>query len=180
MDRPPPPRGSGTVRSLPLNPQPAVVWNLVFDQALQPGASAFYVQNSLPLRTRAAPAIQAGWRKFVKLLMLSCFGRAGGVLQGHSSAHWGGQLLPGEVRCYFQSIVSTSCGSGVIVAGCCRLQSKEEGREVSSVGRKVARLTRQWWLVIGLLASLLVRCFSLLSKQSLDPVESGKQPLIAL
>lgn len=37
------------------------------------------------------------------------------------SGDWGGQLLPGEVVCYFQSIVSTSCGSGVIGAGCCRL-----------------------------------------------------------
>lgn len=59
------------------------------------------------------------------------------------------------------------------------LRRKEEGREVSSVGRKVARLTQQQWLVIGLLTSLLVQCFSLLSKQSLDSVEAGKQPLIA-
>lgn len=38
-------------------------------------------------------------------------------------------------------------------------RSKEEGREVRSVGRKVARLTRQQWLVIGLLTSLLAMFF---------------------
>lgn len=45
----------------------------------------------------------------------------------------GGQLLPGEVVCYFQSIVSTSCGSGVIGAGCCRLDGVKR-RERKSAG----------------------------------------------
>lgn len=39
------------------------------------------------------------------------------------------------------------------------LRSKEEGREVSRVGRKVARLTRQQWLVSSLLTLLLSQRF---------------------
>lgn len=56
------------------------------------------------------------------------------------------------------------------------LRSKEEGREVSRVGRKVARLTRQQWLVSSLLTLLLSQCFSFLSVQSLDSSEPGKEP----
>lgn len=56
------------------------------------------------------------------------------------------------------------------------LWSKEEGREASRVGRKVARLTRQQWLVNSLLTLLLVQCFLFLSTQSLDSMEPGKEP----
>lgn len=38
-------------------------------------------------------------------------------------------------RCYFQSIVSTSCGSGVIGVGCCRLYGVKR-REGSQQRRK--------------------------------------------
>lgn len=55
-----------------------------------------------------------------------CFGFLSGLEERYGggavrTGAWGGQLLPGEVMCYFQSIVSTSCGSGVIGAGSCRL-----------------------------------------------------------
>lgn len=53
----------------------------------------------------------------------------------------GGQLLPGEVVRYFQSIVSTSCGSGVIGAGCCRLDGVRGG-EGSQQGRQESGQTR--------------------------------------
>lgn len=79
--------------------------------------------QTLYSRTCAALTIQGGWRKFITLLMFwvlsgleECYG--GGAVR---TGDWGGQLLPGEVMCYFQSIVSTSCGSGVIGAGSCRL-----------------------------------------------------------
>lgn len=52
----------------------------------------------------------------VEFVVLECYSAKAVHTEG-----WGGQLLPGEVMCYFQSIVSTSCGSGVIGAGCCRL-----------------------------------------------------------
>lgn len=51
--------------------------------------------------------------------------RVVGGLYCRSVGGSGGQLLPGELVCYFQSIVSTSCGSRVIGAGCCRLDGVE-------------------------------------------------------
>lgn len=55
------------------------------------------------------------------------------------------------------------------------LWSKEEGREVSRVGRKVARLSRQQWLVSSLLTLLLLQSFLFLPAQSLDSSEPGKE-----
>lgn len=47
----------------------------------------------------------------------------------------GGHLLPEEVMCYFQSIVSTSCGSWVIGAGCCRLYEVRGGKSAGQAGK---------------------------------------------
>lgn len=89
-----------------------------------------------------------GARRDVRVLLL-LLQHGGGVQCGSS-----GQLLPGEVVCYFESIVSTSCGSGVIGAGCCRLDrverrggksAGEEGKWPDSLcnsGRSAAWLTR--------------------------------------
>lgn len=57
------------------------------------------------------------------------------TIEAVCSGDWGGQLLPREVVCYFQSIVSTSCGSGVIGAGCYRLYGVKR-RGGSQQGRK--------------------------------------------
>lgn len=59
------------------------------------------------------------------------------------------------------------------------LRSKDEEREVSRVGRKVARLTGQQWPVSSLLTALLSQCFSLFSAQSWDSSEPGEGPWIA-
>lgn len=93
---------------------------------------------------------------------------------------WGGQLLPGEVMLFSVHCVYFLWVRGYWSGVLQTLRRKEEGREVSSVGRKVARLTQPQWLVIGSLTLLLVQCFSPLSKQGLDSMEAGKQPLIAL
>lgn len=86
----------------------------------------------------------------------------GGVLWRWSGAHWrlgwavvarGGDVLFSVHCVYFLWV--RGYWSGELQTS----RSKEEGREVSNVGRKVARLTRQQWLVIGLLTSLLAMFF---------------------
>lgn len=54
--------------------------------------------------------------------------------------------------------------------------SKEEGREVSSVGRKVARLTQQQ---AGQQLAYLASLATYLSVLSLDSSDPGKEPCIA-
>lgn len=72
--------------------------------------------------------IEAG-RDVGVLLQLLLLQHGGGMQWGSS-----GQLLPGEVVCYFESIVSTSCGSGVIGAGCCRPDRVERSGGKSAGG----------------------------------------------
>lgn len=118
---PPPGGNSGTVRSLPLIPQPAVVWKLAFHW----GLLECLAQHSSPKifynHTRAP--LTANWMSNIcgnmDFFFIFFYGWVCNV--GVCSEGWGGQLLPGEVMCYFQSIVSTSCRSGVIGVGCCRL-----------------------------------------------------------
>lgn len=89
---------------------------------------------------------------------------------------WGGQLLPGEVVCYFQSIVSTSCGSGVIGAGCCRLDGVRAG-EGSQQGRPESGHTHST-TVAGRQLACLAFPLALLPVQSVDSSEAGKETQI--
>ena len=88
---------------------------------------------------------------------------------------WGGQLLPGEVVCYFQSIVSTSCGSGVIGAGCCRLYGVRGG-EGSQHCRQESGHTHST-SVAGQQLAYLASLTTFISMQSLDSSEPGKETI---
>lgn len=82
-------------------------------------------------------------------------------------------MLPGEVVCYFQSIVSTSCGSGVIGAGCCRLYGVRGG-EGSQQGRQESGHTHST-TVAGQQLAYFARLITFLSGQSLDSSEPGTE-----
>lgn len=115
----PPGGNSGTVRSLPLIPQPAVVWKLALHWGLLECLAQHSSSKIFYNHTRAA--LTANWMNNIcgNMDLFFFYGWVCNV--GVCSEGWGGQLLPGEVMCYFQSIVSTSCRSGVIGVGCCRL-----------------------------------------------------------
>lgn len=89
--------------------------------------SAFYVQNSLPLHTQTAPAIQAGWRKFVKLLMLSVFGRAGGVLRGRAVHTGVGSCCQGRWGVIFSPLCLLPVGQGLLERGVADFRVKRRG-----------------------------------------------------
>lgn len=85
----------------------------------------------------------------------------------------GGHLLPGEVMCYFQSIVSTSCGSWVIGAGCCRLY-RVRGGEGSQQGRQESGQTNSTTLA-GQQLAYLANLAPFVSELSLDSSDPGKE-----
>lgn len=74
----------------------------------------------------------------------------------------GGHLLPGEVMCYFQSIVSTSCGSWVIGAGCCRLwrTGGGGGESVEKAGKWSEQLDNSDWSATWFLCLFFCSAFS--------------------
>lgn len=88
-----------------------------------------------------------------------------------------GSCCQGEVVCYFQSIVSTSCGSGVIGAGCCRLYGVRGG-EGSQQGRQESGQTHST-TVAGQQLAYLASLAPFLPELSLDSSEPGKETKLA-